>query len=226
MQRHIRCASVIRSTDSGLTRSGPATPVSVLPSGNYAYGVWGGQPCNPYDTERVPRGTSSGSGVSVSANLVACSICEQGAASCKGPASRNNVVNFLTTKGVNTDGGMNSQRIGDRAGIHCRTVGDAALVLDAIKGFEPRDMFTAIPKGLIPTKPYASFVIDDNDLKENRKPLKRMRIAVVREFMVKHALNDVAISDQVDNEIKQILRDKLGAEMLSQRGSKRRHESI
>ena len=31
-------------------------------------------------------------------------------------------------------GGMNSQRIGDRAGIHCRTVGDAAQVLDAVKG--------------------------------------------------------------------------------------------
>jgi amidase len=206
--------AIANAADSGLTRPGPATAISVLPSGNYAYGVWGGQPCNPYDTERVPRGTSSGSGVSVSANLVACSICEQGAASCKGPASRNNVVNFLTTKGVMTDGGMNSQRIGDRAGIHCRTVGDAALVLDAIKGFEPRDMFTAIPKAVIPKKPYASFVINDDDLKKHSKPLEGMRIGVVREFMVKHTLNDVAISDQIDNEIKKTLRDKLGAELL------------
>ena len=206
--------AIANAADSGLTRSGPAMPVSVLPSGNYAYGVWGGQACNPYDTERVPRGTSSGSGVSVSANLVTCSICEQGAASCKGPASRNNVVNFLTTKGVMTDGGMNSQRIGDRAGIHCRTVGDTALVLDALKGFEPRDMFTAIPKDLIPEEAYSSFVIDDDDLKKNSKPLEGMRIALVREFMVKHALNDAAISDQIDNEIMTVLRDKLGAELV------------
>ena len=103
-----------------------------------AYGVWGGQPCNPYDTERVPRGTSSGSGVSVAANLVACSICEQTVRSCKGPASRNNVVNLLTTKGIMMDGGTGYQNSGDRAGIMCRTVGDAALVLDAIEGFRLR----------------------------------------------------------------------------------------
>src|SRR5690606_19768421 len=96
--------------------SGPAAPPrAYMPDGNYAYGQWAGQPCNPYDTERVPRGTSNGSGVSVSANMVACSICEQGSASCKGPASRNGVVNFLTTRGLMQHGGMNSQRIGDRA---------------------------------------------------------------------------------------------------------------
>lgn len=195
-----------------LQTNGPAKPSSVLPDGNYASSTWGGQACNPYDTERVPRGTSSGSGVSVSANLVACSICEQGVASCKGPASRNNVVNFLTTKGVMMDGGLNSQRLGDRAGIHCRTVGDAALVLDALKGFQTRDMFTAIPKPLIPEKPYASFAVRQEDVKS--KPLAGMRIGVVREFMIKPSPNDVAISDQIDGEIKKVLRDELGAALV------------
>ena len=41
-----------------------------------------------------------------------------------------------------------------------------------------------------------------------------MRIAVVREFMVKHTKNDEAISDQIDREIKNVLRDKLGAELV------------
>ena len=41
-----------------------------------------------------------------------------------------------------------------------------------------------------------------------------MRIGVVREFMVKHTKNDVAISDQIDKEIKTVLRDKLGAELV------------
>jgi amidase len=185
---------------------------SMLPMGNFAYGAWGGQPCNPYDTERVPRGTSSGSGVSVSANLVTCSVCEQTSASCKGPASRNNVVNLLTTKGVTGDGGTGYQNSGDRTGIMCRTVGDAAQVLDAIKGFDSRDIFTALPKGLIPKEPYASFVVHDADVKN--KPLKGMRLAIVREFMVKHVKNDEALSDQIDKDIKAVLRDKLGAELV------------
>ncbi|MGH9786534.1 MAG: amidase family protein, partial [Terriglobia bacterium] len=133
------------AASTGLEFNSPAKPKLYMPDGNLQYAVWGGQPCNPYDTERVPRGTSGGSGVSVAANLVVCSICEQGSASCKGPASRNNVVNLLTTRGLMMHGGMNSQRLGDRAGIHCRTVEDAAKVLDAVKGYESRDMYTAIP---------------------------------------------------------------------------------
>jgi Asp-tRNA(Asn)/Glu-tRNA(Gln) amidotransferase A subunit family amidase len=195
---------------TGLSYDGPERARSWLPDGNYADAAWGGQPCNPYDTQRVPRGTSSGSGVSVAANLAHCSICEQGSASCKGPASRNNIVNFLTTRGLMMHGGMNSQRIGDRAGIHCRTVEDAARVLDAVKGFDSEDMFTAIPQRLMPQEPYASFVVDA----AAAKPLAGMRIGVVREFMVKHSKNDEAISDQLDREIKAVLRDELGAELV------------
>jgi Asp-tRNA(Asn)/Glu-tRNA(Gln) amidotransferase A subunit family amidase len=180
--------------------------------GSLQFGQWGGQPCNPYDTARVPRGTSNGSGVSVSANLVTCSICEQGSASCKGPASRNGVVNILTTKGIIMDGGIGSKKPGDRAGIHCKTVSDAALVLDAIKGYETEDMFTALPQGLIPEEPYSSVVVPDSAV--NSKPLKGVRIGIVREYMVKHTKNDEAISDQIDQEIKTVLRDKLGAELV------------
>ena len=196
----------------GPSSPGPRQARSVLPDETLDYGLWGGQACNPYDTARVPRGTSNGSGVSVAANLAACSICEQTGASCKGPASRNNVVNLLTTKGVMMDGGLNFQNSGDRAGIHCRTVRDAVLVLDAVRGYESRDVFTAIPKGLIPGEPYASFVVGDADV--GRMPLKGMRIGVVREFMVKHTMNDAAISDQIDTEIKAVLRDRLGAELV------------
>ena len=199
----------------GPSSRGGARPVevpSVLPDGNLAYGIWGGQTCNPYDTERVPRGTSGGSGTSVAANLVACSICEQSWASCKGPASRNNVVNLLTTKGILQDGGMTGKNAGDRAGIHSRTTRDAVTVLDAIKGYKREDFFTAIPNGLIPKEPYASFVVGDEAAK--KAPLKGMRLGVVREFMVKHTKNDVAISDLIDTEIKTVLRDRLGAEIL------------
>ena len=53
------------------SRTGPAKAEDVharrQPAGTRS---WGGQACNPYDTARVPRGTSNGSGVSVAANLV------------------------------------------------------------------------------------------------------------------------------------------------------------
>src|SRR4029450_2372188 len=65
---------------------------------------------------------------------------------------------------------------------------------------------TALPKALIPQKPYASFA--------NQKSLAGMRIGIVREFMVKQTPNDEAISDQIGNEIKSILRDKLGAQLF------------
>ena len=190
--------------------SGPNKPARVMIDNTLQYGQWGGQACNPYDTARVPRGTSNGSGVSVAANLATCSICEQGSASCKGPASRNNIVNFLTTKGILMDGGITSKTPGDRAGIHCKTVADAALVLDAIKGYEKDDIYTAIPKALIPKEPYVSALVKDGA----SRPLRGVRIGVVREFMVKHTKNDSAISDLLDQEIKSVLRDKLGAELV------------
>jgi Asp-tRNA(Asn)/Glu-tRNA(Gln) amidotransferase A subunit family amidase len=198
--------------DTGLELDGAEKSRTYSPDGGLAYGQWGGQSCNPYDTTRVPRGTSNGSGVSVAANLAQCSICEQGSASCKGPASRNGIVNLLTTKGLMMHGGMNSQTIGDRAGIHCRSVEDAALVLDAVKGYNPDDMYTALPLKLIPDAPYASFVVQKDAVAD--KPLAGMRIGVVRELMIKPTLNDVAISDQIDNEIKTYLRDTLGAELV------------
>ena len=182
--------------------------------------TWGGQACNPYDTERSPRGSSSGSGVAVSANLVTCAFCEQTGGSCKGPASRNGVVSLLTTKGLIPYGGaVGSNPLVDRAGLNCRTVKDAALVLDALRDpelgyFDPRDIYTAVPEALVSTEPYAGFVVEEAPGDGDEKPLAGMRIGIVREYMVEHTLNDAAISDRIDNEIKTVLRDRLGASLV------------
>ncbi len=207
----ISAASNVTLASSG-SANGPNKAQTYSPTTDLQYALWSGQTCNPYDTTRVPRGTSNGSGVSVSANLATCGICEQTSASCKGPASRNNVVNLLTTKGILMDGGITDKQAGDRAGIHCKTVKDAALVLDAMKGFKSDDIFSAIPKGIIPKEPYASFIVPDAAVKD--KPLKGVRIGIVREFMVKHTKNDATISDLIDKEIKTVLRDKLGATII------------
>ena len=181
--------------------------------------TWGGQACNPYDTERSPRGSSSGSGVAVSANLAACAFCEQTGGSCKGPASRNGVVSLLTTKGLIPYGGaVGSNPLVDRAGINCRTVRDAALVQDALRDpelgfFDPRDIYTAVPEALVSDAPYASYVADET-VDDGARPLAGMRIGVVRGYMVEHTPNDAAISDRIDDEIKTVLRDRLGASLV------------
>jgi hypothetical protein len=132
-----------------------------------ARSTWGGPTCNPYDTERETGGSSSGSAASVGANLVTCSICEETGGSCRQPAWRNGVVGFVTTKGLMAYGGaIGADPYLDRAGIQCRSVKDAAQVLDALKDpergyFDPRDMYSALPKALIPLKPYASFAADN-----------------------------------------------------------------
>jgi len=189
-------------------------------AGGQAISAWAGQACNPYDTERVPRGSSSGSGVAVSANLVTIGICEQTVTSCQGPASRNGITTLLTTKGVLPDsGGIGNQWFFDRAGIHTRTLVDAAKVLDAVKDpstgyYDSRDPFTALPNALISDRPYASFAVSDGALASRPKPLQGMRIAILREHMVKRTPNHEAISDQLDHEIKTVLRDKLGADLV------------
>jgi amidase len=180
--------------------------------------TWAGTSCNPYDTARETGGSSSGSAASVGANLVACSICEETGGSCRQPAWRNGVVGLVTTKGLMPYGGaIGADPYLDRAGINCRTVKDTAHVLDALRDpklgyFDPRDIYTALPKGLISKEPYASYIAENH--KAGSKPLAGMRIGIVREYMVKHAANDKAISDVVDAEFKKVLRDELGAELV------------
>ena len=164
-------------------------PDRVLPSVlGYQRSTWGGNPGNPYDTTRsASLGSSSGSGVSVSANLVMASLGEETRASCRGPANHNAVALILPHKAMV---GFNGGAIGadiycDRTGILCRTIGDCAKVLDALKDpvegyYDPRDPYTTVPRSSVLSTPYASHA---------RMPgapgtLEGMRIGIVRESMV------------------------------------------
>src|SRR4051812_36169353 len=66
---------------------GRHAPDKVLPSVlGYQRSTWGGNPSNPYDTTRsASLGSSSGSALSVSTNLVMASLGEETRASCRGP---------------------------------------------------------------------------------------------------------------------------------------------
>lgn len=152
--------------------------------------------------------------------MVTCSICETTGGSCRIPANANNVASLVTTKGViSSEQGWTAQHINHRPGILCRTSEDAAKVLDAMKNpetgyFDLGDMFTALPKSFIPNEPYESFILDDDDLRGNRYPLSGTRIGVVREFFITPNLNNVAINDLIDREVKTVLRNKLGATLV------------
>jgi len=197
---------------------GPLTPEKLfVPSTDNARSTWGGTACTPYDTERSPGFSSGGAGASVAANLVTCAICETTGGSCRIPANSNNVASLVTTKGViSSDGGWTAQYANHRPGVLCRTLGDAAKVLDAMKDpetayFDSSDIFSALPTALIPDEPYASFVVGGEG---KRRQLKGMTVGVVREFMIKPNPNDVAINELNDAEIKRVLRDELGATLL------------
>lgn len=199
---------------------GPEKPTkSFVGGGGSIRSSWGGHVCNPYDTERSAGPSSGGAGASVNANLVGCAICETTGGSCREPANQNAVPSLVTTKGlISEDRSATAQFINHRPGVLCRNLGDAARVLDAMKDsgtgyFDSRDMFTALPRALRSKEPYVSFVGDGKDV-GGRKPLEGLRIGIVREYMVKHTPNDVAISDRVDAEIKAVLRDKLGAQIV------------
>jgi Asp-tRNA(Asn)/Glu-tRNA(Gln) amidotransferase A subunit family amidase len=72
-----------------------------------------------------------------------------------------------------------------RVGPLCRTVKDAARVLDVIAGYDPQDELTAFSVGRLPAEPYRSFA--------NERTLSGMRIGVIREHMDKKAFNEADV---------------------------------
>ncbi len=124
-------------------------PEKVLPSVlGYQRSSWGGNPANPYDTTRAASlGSSSGSGVSVSANLVMVSLGEETRASTRGPANHNAVALILPHKAMLSfnGGAIGADIYCDRTGILARTIGDAAKVLDALKDPESGLLRSARP---------------------------------------------------------------------------------
>ena len=198
----------------------PAKAKTAFVGGNIVRSTWGGTACNAYDTEHTPGGSSGGAGASVAANLATCSICETTGGSCRIPANDNSVASFVTTKGLTSEfGSVTADFINHRPGVMCRTLGDAARVIDAMKDphegyFDSRDFFTAQPRALSAREPFAASIVSEDSLKSADKPLKGLRIGIIREFMVKHSQNDAAVSDLVDKEFKTVLRDRLGAELV------------
>ena len=111
------------------------------PSG---YSAVGGQTLNPYGRRIIDTGgSSSGSGVSVSANFAAATIGSETSGSILSPASSNSAVGLKPTIGlVSRTGVVPISSTLDTAGPITRTVIDNAIVLDAIVGVDNSDSKT------------------------------------------------------------------------------------
>jgi amidase len=104
----------------------------------------GGQTNNPYFLSENPSGSSSGSGVAVSANLTAAAIGTETVGSILSPSLANGVVGVKPTVGlVSRSGIIPISHSQDTAGPMTRTVADAAAVLTAIAGTDMNDPATA-----------------------------------------------------------------------------------
>ena len=200
---------------------GRHAPDRVLPSTlGFQRSTWAGNPANPYDTTRAASlGSSSGSGVSVSANLVMASLGEETRASCRGPANHNAVALILPHKSLL---GFNGGAIGadiycDRTGILCRTLEDCAKVLDALKDpiegyYDPRDAYTTVPRSSVLSTPYASHA----RMAGTPGVLAGLRIGIVRESMVyaPGSKTEGPIVSAAAREMKAMLGARLGAALV------------
>lgn len=203
---------------------GRHVPDQVLPSTmGYQRSTWGGNPSNPYDTTRsASLGSSSGSAVAVSTNLVMCALGEETRASCRGPSNHNAVALILMHKGMfGFDGGaIGADIYCDRSGIHARNIGDCATILDALADpaagtYDPRDVYTTVPRPRPLPAPYRSYARTGSAA----GALRGKRIGVIRESMllIPGQTSRLPIAPAAAVEIKTVLAGKLGATLVESR---------
>ncbi|HXP41838.1 MAG TPA: amidase [Candidatus Acidoferrales bacterium] len=150
----------------------------------------GGLTKNPYALDRNPCGSSSGSGAGVSANLCTAAIGTETDGSIVCPSSSNGIAGIKPTVGLVSRGGIipisHSQ---DGAGPMCRTVRDAAIMLGALTGVDPRDSATENSRGKSLTD-YARFCDPDG--------LKGARIGVARKYFGFNDAVDALMEQSLD----------------------------
>ena len=150
----------------------------------------GGLTRNPFALDRNPSGSSSGSGAAASANLCAAAIGTETDGSIISPASACGLVGIKPTVGLLSRAGIipisHSQ---DTPGPMARTVADAAALLGALTGVDPRDPATNSSRGKA-VADYTTFL--------NPNALRGARIGVARNYFGASEPVDKLMADAID----------------------------
>ena len=149
---------------------------------------WYGPVRNPWDTDKVPGGSSGGSAAAVSARLAPAATGTDTGGSIRQPAALTGITGLKPTYGRVSRYGMIAFASSlDQAGTLTRTAEDAALMLTAMAGHDPRDS-TSVDE---PVPDYAASLDDE---------LSGLRIGVPREFFDAglDAANAAAVESAID----------------------------
>ena len=168
----------------------------------------GGQTKNPYVLDRNPCGSSSGSGVAVSANLCMVAIGTETDGSIVCPSNNNGIVGIKPTVGlISRTGIIPISYSQDTPGPMARTVEDAVVCLGVLTGIDPEDAKTQGSEGKSLTD-YSGFLKTDG--------LKGKRIGVIK--------NSGGFSDKVDSLMRRAIADMTsqGAEIIEVEAPSRR----
>lgn len=169
----------------------------------------GGQTKNPYVLDRNPCGSSSGSGVAVSANLCAVAIGTETDGSIVCPSNNNGIVGIKPTVGlISRSGIIPISFTQDTPGPMARTVEDAAICLGVLTGIDPEDSKTDGSAGRYLTD-YTKYLKKDG--------LKGKRIGIIK--------NSGGFSGRVDNLMKEVVKELTaqGAEVVEVEAPPRRN---
>ena len=148
----------------------------------------GGQARNPYALDRTPSGSSSGSAIAAASNYCTAAIGTETDGSITSPSAACSLVGLKPTVGlVSRSGIVPISHTQDTAGPMCRSVADAASLLAAIAGADPRDAATRGAR----TADYVA-ALDANGLKGARIGVARDKLtgySVAADAAFEHALS-------------------------------------
>ena len=139
---------------------------------------------NPWNTARVPGGSSGGSAAAVAARLAPIATGTDTGGSVRQPAAFCGITGIKPTYGLVSRYGMIAYASSlDQGGAFGASAEDCALLLSAMTGFDPRDS-TSLER---PTEDYAAALAAP----ASAKPLEGLRIGLPREFFAEGMADDV-----------------------------------
>ncbi|MEP6505639.1 MAG: amidase family protein, partial [Betaproteobacteria bacterium] len=163
---------------------------------------------NPWDTARVPGGSSGGSAAAVAAQLVPAATGTDTGGSIRQPASFTGVTGIKPTYGVCSRFGMIAFASSlDQAGPLARSAEDCALLLSAMSGFDERDA-TSVQQ---PAQDFHAQMLTARAGATATQPLKGLRIGLPKEFFPAALAADVG--DRVHAALAEM--EKLGATLVN-----------